>query len=57
MIYRIARSEEEIDNLLAACVDAVEEGRTQARAMTYEQGVKAAIEWLTVKQRPHPLDE
>ena len=42
----IKPTEEEIYALMNKCVEAECEGTTKYRGMTYEQGIKAAIEWL-----------
>lgn len=40
------RTEKEIDELLNRCVEAEETGESAYPGMSYEQGIKAAIEWL-----------
>lgn len=42
---RIYRSDEEINYLLERCTDAAETG-TNFRGMSYEEGIKVALEWL-----------
>lgn len=39
-------TENEIDNLLNECMEKEELGETKYPGMTYEQGVKAALEWV-----------
>lgn len=39
-------TEQEINEVLDACVEQEEIGESRWPGMTYEQGVKAAIEWL-----------
>jgi len=39
-------NEEEINEVINQCVESEEEGASRWPGMTYEQGVKAAIEWL-----------
>ncbi|MBR4681972.1 MAG: hypothetical protein IKP06_01525 [Elusimicrobiaceae bacterium] len=39
-------SQEEIDNVLNECSEREELGESKYPGMTYEQGVKNAIEWL-----------
>lgn len=55
--YHLERSNEEIDELLNQCMESEETGRSQYSGMTYEQGIQAAIRWLTEKDQSHPLDE
>lgn len=39
-------SEEAMDEVLNQCVESEEEGASKWPGMTYEQGVKAALEWV-----------
>ena len=39
-------TDEEIDNVLNQCVESEEEGASRWPGMTFEQGVKAALEWM-----------
>jgi hypothetical protein len=57
MPHRIEQDQEAIDDVLNTCAELEDEGRTNARSMTYEQGVKAGIEWITTRGYPHPLDK
>ena len=57
MYQRIVRSDEEIGKLLDQCVEQESKGGSKYLGMTYEQGIKEAIDWLTDKDRGHPLDE
>jgi len=56
MPYFVARKDEEIDNLLNACCEQEEQGGSAVPGMSYEQGIKAAIEWLTDEHSDHPLE-
>lgn len=40
------RTDHEINELLDRCVDAEVTGESTYPGMSYEQGIKAAIEWL-----------
>jgi len=55
--YEIVRNTEEINDVLDDCLDVVEGKTSRFPGMTYEDGVKYAIEWLTEKGRPHPLED
>lgn len=57
MLYEIVRSEEEINNLLNECDEAEEVGQTKFLGMTYEQGIKTAILWLTEQSELNPLED
>lgn len=51
------RTEQEINDLLNECMKAEENGTQRYPAMSYEQGVKAGIEWLLEYTNDHPLEE
>ena len=53
----IVRSEQEIFDLLNLCADAEETGSSIYPGMIYEQGIKAAIEWLVGDIDNHPINE
>jgi len=57
MEYRITRKTEVIDELLNMCAEQENEGGSKFPGMTYEQGVKAAIDWLTEENSIHPLED
>ena len=40
------RTQDQIDELLNRCIEAEETGVSEYPGMSYEQGIKAAIEWL-----------
>ena len=44
-----------IDELLNQCIESEETGVSKYPGMTYEQGIKAAIEWL-FEGMDYPLD-
>ena len=46
IIDMIKPREDEIDDVLNKCVESEESGVSRWPGMTYEQGVKAAIEWM-----------
>ena len=49
-------SQSEIDDVLDKCLDQEDEGGSRFPGMTYEQGVKAGIDWLT-DDGAHPLED
>ena len=55
-MYAIEQLSEDIDDVLNRCSEAEEDGRTDVPGMTYEQGVKAGIEWLTNREASGPLE-
>lgn len=55
--YAIQRTTKEIEELIDQCAEARAMGKSKYPRMTYEDGIRAAIEWLTDKQAEHPLDD
>jgi hypothetical protein len=53
--YLIVRSEQEIESLLEQCLVAENEG-SDYPGMSYEQGIKCAIEWVIGHTDEHPLN-
>lgn len=51
----VGRTEEEISELLNRCIEAEETGESVYPGMSYEQGIKAAIEWL-IDGLDYPFD-
>ncbi len=49
-------TQSEIDDVLNKCNEQEEEGGSQWPGMSYEQGVAAAIRWLTEGQ-DNPMDD
>lgn len=43
----IVRAEREIDDILNWAMSAADEGHSQFPGMSYEEGVSAAIQWIT----------
>lgn len=54
-MYKIKVTDKAIDKLLNQCAEAEDDGTTKFPGMTYEQGVKAALEWVTGESDNHPL--
>ena len=57
MEYKITRKPEIIDELLNMCSEKESEGGSKFPGMIYEQGIQAAINWLTCEDEPHPLED
>ena len=57
MEHQIIRRPEVIDELLNMCAEQEDEGGSKFPGMTYEQGVKAAIDWLTEENGVHPIED
>lgn len=56
-MYSVERETAEIDDTLNACMESEEVGLSKFPGMTYEQGVKAGIDWVTGQSDENPLDE
>ena len=56
-MYKLIRTDDSIDDLLNQCSEAEENGTSQFPGMTYEQGIQAAIRWLTDNSEAHPLED
>ncbi len=50
-------TEKEINDVLNQCVEAEETGESRWPGMSYEQGVKAGIEWVLGQTIDNPLDD
>jgi len=53
----IVRPQEEIDDLINRCFDAENNGDSKYPGMTYEQGIKDGMLWLTDEDEPNPLED
>lgn len=53
--YEIVRSNLEIDALIDKC--AQQSGSSRFPGMTYEQGIREALEWVTGETEDYPLPE
>lgn len=51
--YVLARTDAEIDALDVSCAG----DGSRFRGMTYEEGIRAAIEWLFDREADHPMEE
>lgn len=51
----VVRSEKEISDLYNQCVESEEFGESKYFGMTYEQGIKACLDWLEGGE--HPLED
>lgn len=52
----VKRTQEEIDEVLNKAADGMDDG-SKWPGMSYEQGVDAAIRWLTGESEDNPMDE
>jgi len=56
-MYEIKRSNEEIDDVLNKTSESVDQGTTRWAGMSYEQGVEAAILWVTGQTDDNPMED
>jgi hypothetical protein len=56
-MYTIQRDDNEIDNLLNDCAESETAGTSKFPGMTYEQGLRAGIDWITGTVKDHPLED
>lgn len=55
-MYRVERTDQEVDDVLDKATKQGEAGCTRWPGMSYEQGVEAAIRWLIGHDEDNPLD-
>jgi len=51
------RTQEEINAILDNCLDHIDAGTSRFPSMTYEEGVQAAIDWVTGQTDDNPYPE
>lgn len=58
-MYQITKTDEQINDLIQKCMDSEDKGGSKYPGMTYEQGIKAALDWVmdTGMDDFHPLDD
>ena len=52
---KLVRNTDQIYMLLEACTDAHDTNTTEFGSLTYEEGIEAAVRWLTEKNAEYPL--
>lgn len=50
-------TEKEIEDAIAKCCDLADSGQNPFWGMTYLDGVRAALDWVTGNTDEHPLEE
>lgn len=56
-LYRLVRNTGEIEKLWNEVMEAEATGRSKYPGMSYEEGVRAAIDWLTDEGQPNPMED
>jgi hypothetical protein len=56
-MYEVVRSDEEIDDLFSDIQKVVAEKGTKFRGMTYEDGLKDGINWITNEVEDYPYGD
>ena len=49
--------DKDIEKIIDECRDLIDKGKSKFRGMTYEEGVKAALEWVTGMDVPDPMED
>lgn len=57
MSITLVRSESEVNELLDACTAMEAAGETKYPGMSYEQGVKYALDWVLGNSDEHPMED
>jgi hypothetical protein len=56
-MYEVKRSDEEIDELINKCHEQANKGRSKYPGMSFEEGVREALDWVFGDQEENPLAE
>lgn len=56
-MYEITRPEDAIDDLLNNVMDKIDEGGSKFPGLTFEEGVRDSILWLTGQSQDHPYED
>lgn len=56
-MYQIERTDEEIDAVLNKASEQEDKGTSRWPGMSYEQGLRAAIDWLTGASDDNPMED
>lgn len=54
---QIVVDEEDIEELLNKCIESSDSGKSKFPGMSYEEGIQAAIGWMTGDRDGHPLGD
>lgn len=57
MVFRVLRTQEEIDELLNECNEQTTEGVSKFPGMSYEEGIIEVLRWLSEKNVTQPMEE
>lgn len=56
-MYEIQRIDADIDDLLNKCMESEESGSSKYPGMTFEQGIREAIDWITGQTNEPPIED
>jgi len=56
-MFKLEKTEEEVDDIVNRCGEQESKGGSKWPGMTYEQGVRAALDWIVGWSDDHPLDD
>lgn len=54
---KVVRTEEEVNEVLDKCSQQEDEGGSRWPGMTYEQGVRNALDWITGNVDDNPMED
>ncbi len=57
MSYIVTRTDEEIDAVVNECTELENQGGSKFPGMSYEQGVKNALDWVVGNCDESPMDD
>lgn len=53
----VIRTSEEVDSIINQAADQINRGRSKFPGMSYEEGVRAALEWITGDIDDDPMND
>jgi hypothetical protein len=53
----VTRTDEEIANLMGDVLDQIAAGETAYPGLTYEEGIRAVLDWIQGETQQHPMRE
>lgn len=53
----VTRTQEEVDAVVDTAAEKINQGRSKFPGMTYEEGVRAALDWITGNIDDHPMED
>ncbi len=54
-IYEVVVIDNEIDDVIDKCTEQISKGGSQWAGMSYEEGVRAALDWIVGNSEDNPM--